>query len=196
MITRSGTPHTARSCLLIVRQTPVVAIGLWLALVIGFAPATRERIAHRSPIAWQFSSSVPEGTELALVAVVVDGDTLRLADSRTVRVLGLDTPETNNPAMDGPQPLGAEAAERMRQLVAGGEVRLEPDVTDRDRYGRILRHVWVGRRVLRPRWGSVGSGSRAQSDREACATERPRSSNRRDRDHRTTGVGAAGIRSA
>src|SRR3546814_2865406 len=39
--------------------------------------------------------------------------------------------------------LADEAAQRLRDLVDGREVALVPDRTDRDRFGRLLRHVEV-----------------------------------------------------
>ncbi len=89
----------------------------------------------------------PLAMETALVTWVVDGDTLELEDGRRVRVLGVDAPETGH-GDAGPEPLSAAATERTRGLVAGRRVRLEVDTTDRDRYGRLLRHVWVGGRLL------------------------------------------------
>lgn len=86
----------------------------------------------------------PAGTETVLVLEAVDGDTLRLADGRRVRILGMDTPETHHPGMTGPQPGGPEAAARLKGLVEGRRVGLERDRSDRDAYGRLLRHVWLG----------------------------------------------------
>lgn len=87
---------------------------------------------------------LPAGTEAVQVTAAVDGDTLLLADGRRVRILGLDSPETRHPDMAGPQPWGPEAAMRLKDLVAGRTVGLERDQSDRDHYGRLLRHVWLG----------------------------------------------------
>lgn len=86
--------------------------------------------------------------ERARVAQATDGDTLLLADGRRVRLLGLDAPETHNPNLRGPQPFGEAAAERLAALAAGREVLLEADRTDRDGYGRLLRHVWADGELL------------------------------------------------
>jgi micrococcal nuclease len=116
------------------------ALAVGVALVLVAAPSVRAGAG-----AWLAAAAGPAGAEHARVARVVDGDTLDLADGRTVRVLGIDTPETHNPGLTGPQPLGPEATARLEQLVAGRTVALEPDTTDRDHYGRLLRHVWRGR---------------------------------------------------
>ncbi|MCC7020191.1 MAG: thermonuclease family protein [Ardenticatenales bacterium] len=78
----------------------------------------------------------------------IDGDTLVTADGRTVRVIGIDAPETHHPDMDGPQPFGPEAAARMAALVDRRTVRLEADAVDVDDYGRLLRHVRVDGRLV------------------------------------------------
>ena len=78
------------------------------------------------------------------VVRVVDGDTVVVdldGHERTVRLLGIDTPETHHP--DRPVEChGPEAAARLAELLpAGTEVRLERDVEPLDRYGRLLAHV-------------------------------------------------------
>lgn len=83
--------------------------------------------------------------ETALVGVdrVQDGDTLKLSDGRSVRVLGINAPEITVGQKRG-QPLGRESLVSARQFVArsGGEVRLGFEAEKRDHYGRWLAHVY------------------------------------------------------
>ena len=82
------------------------------------------------------------GREAATVAHVIDGDSIRLADGREVRYIGIDTPEICN--LYGEQEPGSqEAAAANARLVAGKRVWLEREVSDTDRHGRLLRHVYV-----------------------------------------------------
>ena len=82
-------------------------------------------------------------TELYYVARVIDGDTIELANGQRVRYIGIDTPETVHP--DKPaQCFGQEASNKNKELVAGKRVRLEKDVSETDKYGRLLRYVYVG----------------------------------------------------
>jgi len=74
--------------------------------------------------------------EEALVARVIDGDTVELLDGRHVRYLGIDTPEID-------EPYYAEASARNRELVEGKVVELQSGVEDCDKYGRLLRYVYV-----------------------------------------------------
>ena len=76
------------------------------------------------------------------VAKVIDGDTIKLENGEVVRYLGIDTPETVHPS----KPIecfGKEASGKNKELVEGKLVWLEKDITDKDKYGRLLCYVWV-----------------------------------------------------
>ena len=81
----------------------------------------------------------------ATVVRIVDGDTIHVAIAGrefTVRYIGMDTPETVAPGR--PVELyGKEAAEANRALVDGRRVLLEKDVSETDRFGRLLRYVYI-----------------------------------------------------
>jgi Micrococcal nuclease (thermonuclease) homologs len=72
----------------------------------------------------------------ATVAYVVDGDTVELVGGERVRLLGIDTPEYGECYF-------TESTTFVRHWLAGATVRLEPDVTNRDDYDRLLRHVFA-----------------------------------------------------
>lgn len=83
-----------------------------------------------------------DNLEQATVSRVVDGDTIKLEDGRTLRYIGIDTPETVAPQ----KPIecfGKEASEFNRLLVEGKTVWLEKDISETDRYGRLLRYVYL-----------------------------------------------------
>ena len=92
-----------------------------------------------------------DGPELvggeAIVVEVVDGDTLVAdvgGDRETIRLLGIDTPETHHPTKPV-ECYGAEASARLAELAPrGATIRLERDVEARDHYGRLLVYVFVG----------------------------------------------------
>ena len=73
------------------------------------------------------------------VVRVIDGDTIEIEGGERVRYIGIDTPEVY-PDLEA---FGREACQANRQLVEGKTVRLEKDVSETDRYGRLLRYVWV-----------------------------------------------------
>lgn len=81
------------------------------------------------------------------VVRAVDGDTLAVEVDRrtvTVRVIGLDTPETVKPNTPV-QPCGKQAARMTARLTEGQRVWLEADPSQQsvDKYGRTLAHVWT-----------------------------------------------------
>ncbi len=84
----------------------------------------------------------PQNTELFLVKRVVDGDTIELDNGDKVRYIGVNTPETVDPRKPV-ECFGNEAKAKNKELVEWKLVRLEKDVTDKDRYGRLLRYVFV-----------------------------------------------------
>lgn len=121
----------------IVRSPPrwvaaaLAAVGVVLLTVVG-ATWTAGRRPRLAP-------------DTGLVVVVIDGDTLvvrlRHGEER-VRLIGVDTPETVDPAR-APECFGAEASARTTELLPPGtEIRLERDVEGRDRYGRLLAYVF------------------------------------------------------
>lgn len=88
----------------------------------------------------------PSGpTASASVRRIIDGDTIEVDIDglpTTVRYIGIDAPEIDDPASPL-LPLATVAAAMNASLVEGREVTLERDVSETDRFGRLLRHVWV-----------------------------------------------------
>ncbi len=75
----------------------------------------------------------------AKVVRIIDGDTIEVEigeQTYRVRYIGMDTPEQGDPFF-------AEATEANRQLVEGKPVIVEKDVSDTDRYGRLLLYVYL-----------------------------------------------------
>jgi len=137
--------------------------GVVLVLFIGIAIGSASKqnnlasIAVASPVVSCQSpivSSTPLATEISetgekiegnLVKVirVVDGDTIEIEGGEKVRYIGIDTPETVDPRKPV-QCFGVEASKKNQELVEGKMVRLEKDITDRDKYNRLLRYIYVG----------------------------------------------------
>lgn len=79
---------------------------------------------------------------LVKVVRVVDGDTIEIEGGEKVRYIGIDTPETVDPRKPV-QCFGVEASKKNKEMVEGKMVRLEKDITDRDKYNRLLRYIWL-----------------------------------------------------
>lgn len=105
---------------------PVLGMGLWLMLLLlGLAGCA-------------ILGPRPAG-EKATVVDIIDGDTIDVRLNGVVerlRYIGLDTPERGDP-------LYADARDLNEALVLGQTVRLVADVSERDRFGRLLRYVYL-----------------------------------------------------
>jgi len=68
---------------------------------------------------------------LYLVIKVIDGDTFKVASGQSVRLVGIDATELG-------QPYSEEAKNYLKDLIEGKEVILEKDVSEYDKYNRLL----------------------------------------------------------
>ncbi|VVN80317.1 thermonuclease family protein [Pseudomonas fluorescens] len=86
---------------------------------------------------------VPDGLAAVAVQRVVDGDTLRLSDGRSVRMIGLNTPELGKKGR-ADEPFAVTARKRLEALVAASDGRLAllPGKESKDSYGRTLAHLY------------------------------------------------------
>ncbi len=169
----------------------VVALGGCAAESGGGPTAGASRIGAREP---------------ARVVRVVDGDTLKVrlgdGDRRTVRVLGIDTPETKKPntpvECGGPQASASMARLALQgsgYAAKGRDVVLISDPTDEqvDRYGRILAYVEAGGRDLGEQQVASGWAEMyAYRDRQFQRRSRYERAERRARDQRRGVWGACG----
>ena len=82
---------------------------------------------------------VPATEGKVRVVQVTDGDTIEIEGGARVRYIGIDAPEVY-PQVEY---YGPQASAMNKELVEGKVVALEKDVTEADRYGRLLRYVYV-----------------------------------------------------
>ncbi len=101
-------------------------------------------LAAASALGWWLGSQQRTASPEVRVLEVIDGDTIVVAfaggSSDTIRLLGVDTPETHHPTKPV-QCFGPEAEAFARKRLEGRIVRLEDDVERRDIYGRRLSYV-------------------------------------------------------
>jgi len=84
--------------------------------------------------------------EIYEVLRVVDGDTIQIDYNGTkekVRLIGIDTPESVHPDETRNNENGKIASDYTKALLTGKSVKLELDVQERDKYGRILAYVYL-----------------------------------------------------
>lgn len=116
-------------------------ICLFLALTLPFST-----VNIKSPV-FAYTETVLDKQKIFKVGKVVDGDTIKVnirGKTETVRLLGIDTPETVDPRKEV-QCFGKAASSKMKSFVSGKYVKLIDDSTqgNRDRYGRLLRYVYL-----------------------------------------------------
>lgn len=106
-------------------------------------PAGEATRASTSPATVTPTAAAPAtpttARERAQVVSVINGDTITVrigGQQFTVRYVRVDTP-------DAGQQYARDAAEANRRIVEGKTVELERDVSEADRFGRLLRYVYV-----------------------------------------------------
>ena len=77
-----------------------------------------------------------------LVTRVIDGDTIEIETGEKVRYIGMNTPETVDPRQPV-QCFGEEASAKNKEFVLNKKVKLVKDVSETDKYGRLLRFVYL-----------------------------------------------------
>lgn len=88
------------------------------------------------------SAVLGAGAQRVKVVHVVDGDTIEIETGQKVRYIGIDTPETVDPR----RPVGCfgrEASAENKRLVDGKTVYLVKDISETDKFGRLLRYVYL-----------------------------------------------------
>jgi endonuclease YncB( thermonuclease family) len=131
--------------------SPAWVPGLVLTIVLGATGMAN--FDHASAIAATTTTSTLAAAEpslpqtvlepgMATVASITDGDTIRvlLADdsNEPVRLIGIDAPESYESGY-------ADSKDFLAGLLEDGQVvLLVSDVSDRDRFGRLLRYIYVG----------------------------------------------------
>jgi len=131
-----------------------VIIPVLLASVIGcasIAPAPASSVAPSVGVAGAVAPAgleafAPTGpTQVGLVVDVTDGDTIRVmidgAEHR-LRYIGIDTPESVKPGSPV-EPFALAASAANARLVEDARLVLEKDVSETDRFDRLLRYVWL-----------------------------------------------------
>ena len=130
------------------RFTAARIAAITLVVLVG------HRLLYPLPAPSRFQFDSPQRRA---VRRVIDGDTIELEGGVRVRLLGVDTPETNHPDRP-PERFGREATEFTRQFVDDRIVRLEFDRERHDNYRRVLAWVYVddvlvNEEIVRAGWG-------------------------------------------
>jgi len=82
------------------------------------------------------SGDSSQSGEKHIVSRIIDGDTVEISTGQRVRFIGINSPESD-------QCFFQQAKEINQQLLLGKEVRFEKDVSETDKYGRLLRYAYL-----------------------------------------------------
>ena len=146
--------HDGRSRCTPQRTRRLIANLTWAAVLFGLAACREDAADHKDnhDQAARFEAAVLEAAPFegalfeATVLEVIDGDTVRLdldGSHESVRLIGVNTPETKHPTK-GVECFGPEASAFLaRWLQPGTRVRVERDLEARDAYRRLLLYVFV-----------------------------------------------------
>lgn len=88
-------------------------------------------------------TSIPQEKQKVKVVRVIDGDTIEIEGGMKVRYIGVNTPELHDPR----KPIecfGEVANNENKKLVEGKEIFIQKDISETDKYKRLLRYVWIG----------------------------------------------------
>jgi len=122
-----------------ISQLMALVVAL-VALFLGGSQVTKQMPKADVNSGAVLDESYPEVYE------VVDGDTFKVTDGtaqKTVRMIGMDTPETKDPRKPV-QYFGKEASDFSKNLLLHQHIHLVKDVSETDRYNRLLRYVYLG----------------------------------------------------
>lgn len=139
-----------------------------IVILAGCAQETSKRQIAISPVPSPATSVVPVKTAETVTSItpasnrlipakivrVVDGDTMKVSfeesgkvKEATIRLLLVDTPESVDPEKPV-QPFALEASQYAKDILTDKEVKLELDVSERDKYGRLLCYLYIGDKMF------------------------------------------------
>lgn len=128
-----------------IRKAVLIGVGVWLvtalAAVYRWDRGGQSYFSDR-PVPGARSVALRPGFTYHRVEYVYDGDTVRLADGRRVRLLNINTPEIGTERKRG-EAGGEQARRELWALTGGRRVRLESDLERYDKYGRTLAYLFT-----------------------------------------------------
>ena len=117
----------------------VVSLIIVLLTGLGVSVNSRSEKAIEEVVDVVAETQQPEESmsDTYLVTRIVDGDTFEIESGQKVRLIGIKKTEKGECYFDA-------ASNKLSELVLDNKVRLEKDVSETDRYGRLLGYVYVG----------------------------------------------------
>ena len=101
-------------------------------------------------------SITPSHADIKITSIT-DGDTIKLSDGTSVRLLQIDSPE-----LRGNECYATEAQKALAKLInRSGKISLttDPNLDEIDRYGRLLRYLFIGKRNINLEMVRIGAAA-------------------------------------
>lgn len=95
-----------------------------------------------TPPSYAINCSSDHIDQYATVKHVYDGDTIQLHDGKKIRLIGINTPEMNYKS-NRPEPYAKKAKSFLKRHLLKQRIGLRYGLNKRDRYGRLLAHVFI-----------------------------------------------------
>lgn len=118
-------------------------ISLITALFLFIASFLLEKYQGDLPLDLNHSNFIEINNGLVQVTRIIDGDTIKVeidGQEFTVRYIGIDTPEFE----DNSENCQAKVARKANQeIIANKPIRLEKDISETDKFNRLLRYIWI-----------------------------------------------------
>lgn len=131
-----------------IKNKPLVILSLVLLLFSsGCNTLKTSQVSASTTKQQQNSKDSSQNLETVEVSRVVDGDTIKInlgEEEYSVRMIGIDTPESVHPDKSKNTIFGKKASDYTKSKIKEGQtVYLQKDLSDTDKYGRLLRYVWL-----------------------------------------------------
>lgn len=133
------------------KKTISLLFGLLTLILSTFLISPNQQILNKE-INIEPPKEIVVSTNSARVVTVIDGDTIEIETKPSfakasegrekVRYIGIDAPESQGSRKTF-QCFAKESLEENKKLVEGKVVVLEKDVSEKDKYGRLLRYVYL-----------------------------------------------------
>jgi micrococcal nuclease len=125
----------------------IAAVIITIIQTLTQQQTTTSKVTFQPTLAFTSITPISKQKEFAHVVKVVDGDTIDVVVTgssvvQKVRYIGIDTPETVSPKKPI-QCFGREASNKNKELVSDKDIYMIKDVSETDRYGRLLRYVYI-----------------------------------------------------
>lgn len=131
-------------CLSCISKKSVFTVLFLLILISTVFQSINQPVVPKKTKNTTSPTTIPTTSNPQTVKVtrVIDGDTIEIESGQKVRYIGINTPELHDPRKSV-ECFAQEAYIKNKELVEGKTIRLEKDVSETDKYQRLLRYVYL-----------------------------------------------------